>query len=312
MIKCLRSRLRATRRAFPVFLFAAPLRHQALTLVEPYLDADLAVGRVGFREAVVDVGAQRLQRQLTVQIPFGPGNFGAVQAAGDAHLDAARAEAQRRFDRLANRAAERHALFELHRHRLGDQLSVELRLLDLLDVDEHLATGLLLNFLLQFVDFRPLAADDDAGARRVDVDLQPVDRALGLDLRDAGVREALLQRGAQLEVLVQQLRVIAVREPPRAPRLVEPEAESERVNFLTHSYSFACVADFCRATSDFVDLAVLRCGRFGRLSADVPTATTFSGRSDTCTVRCAVRFSTRNARPIGAGRTRLADGPSFA
>ena len=32
---------------------------------------------------------------------------------------------------------------------------------------------------------------------------------------------------------------------------------------------------------------------------------TFSGRSDTCTVRCAVRFSTRNARPIGAGRTRF-------
>ena len=30
------------------------------------------------------------------------------------------------------------------------------------------------------------------------------------------------------------------------------------------------------------------------------------------TVRCAVRFRTRNARPIGAGRTRLAAGPWFA
>ena len=35
-------------------------------------------------------------------------------------------------------------------------------------------------------------------------------------------------------------------------------------------------------------------------------------RSATCTVRCAVRFSTRNARPIGAGRTRFCDGPWFA
>ena len=34
-----------------------------------------------------------------------------------------------------------------------------------------------------------------------------------------------------------------------------------------------------------------------------------SGRSDTRTVRCAVRFTTRNARPIGAGRIRFIDGP---
>ena len=46
--------------------------------------------------------------------------------------------------------------------------------------------------------------------------------------------------------------------------------------------------------------------------AGAPTATIFSGRSATCTVMCAVRFSTRNARPIGAGRTRFCDGPWFA
>src|SRR5205814_6433531 len=62
---------------------------------------------------------------------------------------------------------------------------------------------------------------------------------LGLDLRDAGVREALLERPAQLEVLVEQLRVVAVRVPPRPPRLVEPEAESERMNLLTHRCSFS-------------------------------------------------------------------------
>jgi len=37
-----------------------------------------------------------------------------------------------------------------------------------------------------------------------------------------------------------------------------------------------------------------------------------AGRSDTCTVRCAVRFTMRNARPIGAGRIRFCDGPWFA
>src|SRR5262249_26339339 len=67
--------LRPPRRPLPVFLFAAALRHQALALVEPHLDADLAVGRVRFGEAVVDVGAQRLRRQLAVQVPLRAGDF---------------------------------------------------------------------------------------------------------------------------------------------------------------------------------------------------------------------------------------------
>ena len=114
---------RRARRALAVFLFAADARPQPLALVEPHLHADLAVGGAGFREAVVDVRAQRLQRQLAVQVPLGARDFRAVQPARHAHLDPARAEAQRRLDRLAHRAAERHALFELHGDRLGDQLA---------------------------------------------------------------------------------------------------------------------------------------------------------------------------------------------
>src|SRR5439155_17316824 len=225
-------------RSLAIFLFTAPERHEALALVEPHLDADLAVGRVRFREAVVDVGAQRLQRELAVQVPLRARDFGAVQPARDADLDAARAETERRLHRLAHRAPEGDAFLELHRDRFGDELRIELRLLDLLDVDEDLAVGPLLDLLLQLVDFRALAADDDAGPRGVDVDLQLVGCALGFDLRHAGVREALLQRLAQRQILVQQLRVVAIRVPPRPPRLVEPEPESERMNLLAHSISF--------------------------------------------------------------------------
>src|SRR4029077_3315686 len=67
---------------------------------------------------------------------------------------------------------------------------------------------------------------------------------------------------------------------------------------------------FDGVVADFIARA--RFGRGASAPGVVPTATTFSGRSDTCTVRCAVRFSVRNARPMGAGRTRLADGPWFA
>jgi hypothetical protein len=78
--------------------------------------------------------------------------------------------------RIARRNGD--ALLELRRHRLGDQLRVELGLLDLLDVDEDLAAGLLLDLLLQLVDLGALAADDDARPRGEDVDLQLVGRAL--------------------------------------------------------------------------------------------------------------------------------------
>src|SRR5829696_4380713 len=70
---------RPTRTAIPVaaavtvavFLFAPNAWPQPLALVQPDLHADLPVGRVAFGEAVVDVGAQRLQRQLAVQVPLG-------------------------------------------------------------------------------------------------------------------------------------------------------------------------------------------------------------------------------------------------
>src|SRR6185295_19519001 len=205
---------------------------------------------------------------------------------------------------------------ELHRHRLADQLRVELRLLDLLDVDEDLAVGLLLDLLLELVDFRPLAPDDDAGARRVDVDLQLVRGALGLDLRHARVGEPLLERRAQLEVLVQQLGVVAIRVPARPPRLVEAEAESERVNLLTHDLSSAALqgplytalkgppyrtaphhgfaAFFDGVVADLTARARRGRGASPAAPEAAGTALTLSTRSDTCTVRCAVRFSTRN------------------
>src|SRR5207237_10586981 len=46
--------------------------------------------------------------------------------------------------------------------------------------------------------------------------------------------------------------------------------------------------------------------------AEADAATTRGARSATRTVRCAVRFTTRKARPMGAGRIRFCDGPWFA
>src|SRR5262249_47147361 len=74
-----RSCLWSSWRAFAVLFLAAAQRYQSLSLVQPHLDANLPVGRIGFSKAVIDIRAERLQRQLTVEIPLGPRDFRAVQ-----------------------------------------------------------------------------------------------------------------------------------------------------------------------------------------------------------------------------------------
>src|SRR5262252_8476271 len=51
------------------------------TLEHPDFDPDDAVRRACFRESVVDVGAQRVERHASLAIPLGARDFDAVQAA---------------------------------------------------------------------------------------------------------------------------------------------------------------------------------------------------------------------------------------
>src|SRR5205823_6210776 len=132
-----------------------------IAAIDPGLHADDSVGRLRFGKAVVDVGAQRVQRQTALQVPLRARDLVTIQTAGDANLDALATEAQSGVNRLAHRTTEADALLKLQRDVLGDQLSVKLRLVDLEDVDKHLAVGALLDVGLELVDLGALAADDD-------------------------------------------------------------------------------------------------------------------------------------------------------
>src|SRR5688572_18693797 len=63
-----------------------------LAFVDPALDADLPVGGPRFGEPIVDVGPQRVQRELPLQVPFRAGDLGSSQASGDPQLDPLRPE----------------------------------------------------------------------------------------------------------------------------------------------------------------------------------------------------------------------------
>src|SRR6516225_490851 len=192
---------------------------QDLALVHPALHADHAVSRARFRETVVDVGAQGMQGQASLQIPLGARDFVAVQTAAYANLNTLAAEAQRRIDSLAHSATEADALLELQRNVLRHQLCVELRLVHFENIDVHVAAGALLDLLLQLVDLSALAADDDARTRSADDDAQLVAWTLDLNRADARRLELVFQLFFQLHVFQQQFVVVALYEPARTPRL---------------------------------------------------------------------------------------------
>src|SRR5690606_11618294 len=106
----------AARGTLPVpttFGGAALMRHgivlEHFAFEDPHLDADDTVGRLGFGNAVVDVGAQRMQRHAAFTVPLGAGDIGTAEAAADIDADAAGAHADRRLHGALHGPTERHA-----------------------------------------------------------------------------------------------------------------------------------------------------------------------------------------------------------
>src|SRR6266702_1791778 len=203
--------------------------------VNPGLHTDESVGRVSFGKTVIDIGAQSVQRQATLQIPLGAGDFVTIQSARYANLDAFAAEAQCTVHALAHRAAEANALFQLQRNRLCYELSVEFRLVDFQNIHEHVAIGPLLQIGLELVDLGAFAANDDARTSRANDDPQLVARTFDFNRADTCRLELIFQLCLQLDVLDQELVIVAIHVPARLPRLGVAESESVRMDFLSHN-----------------------------------------------------------------------------
>src|SRR5215472_9621566 len=215
------------------------LRHRIvledLALEDPHLDAAGAVGRERGRDAVVDVGAQRVQRHAALAVPLHARDLGAAEAARTVDADALGAEPHRRLHRALHGAAEGDATLELLGDRLGDELRVEFRLADLDDVDDDVRVGELGDLPAQLLDVGALLADDDARPRRLDRHPALLVRALDDDARHRRLLELIVQLLADLGVLVQQLAVLVLAGvPARVPGAVDPETQADRIDLLTH------------------------------------------------------------------------------
>src|ERR1700729_862698 len=134
-------------------------------LEDPDLDAAGAEGGERGGNAVVDIGAQRVQRHPALAVPLHARDFRATQPTRAVDTDPLGAETPRRLHRALHGAAERDTALELLRDRFGDQRGVKLGLADFDDVDDDVGGGDVGNLLAQLVDIGALLADHDTGPR---------------------------------------------------------------------------------------------------------------------------------------------------
>src|SRR6185369_11572204 len=105
------------------------------------------------------------QRDAPVRVALGARHLSDTQAAADLDLAALRPRAHRAREPALHRAPEGHAVAQLLGHGLRDELRVELRALDLEDVDLDRLAGHPVQVATQRVDLRAGLADDDPGTR---------------------------------------------------------------------------------------------------------------------------------------------------
>src|SRR5206468_3089434 len=143
----------------------------------------------GGGHAVIDIGAQRVERHAPFAIPLHARDLRSAQASRAIDANAAGTEPHGRLHRTFHGAPERHATLKLLRDRFGDQLRVELGLADLDDVDDDVGLGELGDLPAQFLYVGTFLTDHDSWPRRLNGDAALLVRPLDHDLRHRGLLE---------------------------------------------------------------------------------------------------------------------------
>ena len=120
----------------------APFVH---ALIDPHLNANMALGDLRFGKSVVDFRTEGGKGNRARNLLLAAGHFCSAQSPGQLNLDSLGAHPHRGLDRLLHGPPEGDAALELHGDVVGDQRRAQLGLLDLF----HVQLDVLADHLLQ-------------------------------------------------------------------------------------------------------------------------------------------------------------------
>src|SRR5579883_1389671 len=226
---------------------AARLIRQHLATIDPDFNSDAPERRKRFHLSVIDIGPQRVQRNLPVGVMLGSRDLRAAQAAGNLHFDPARAGAHGPHDRLFHGATKRDALLKLIHDVLGDQARVELGMLNLHHVDGDVFAGEPFEVASNIFDADAALADDDTGLGGVDDDARLIGPPFDLDLADRRRTHPPIERLTDRHVFVKPVDVVLFLEPTAIPGARDSQAHADRMYLLPHYASLDSVAAFSPA-----------------------------------------------------------------
>jgi hypothetical protein len=229
-------------------------------LEDPDLDADDAVGRFRLGQAVIDVGAEGVQRHATlahhsvraISEPFRRPDMRTLMPSAPLRmvLITARFIARRNITRFSICCAMLSATSCASSS--GLRISAMFRRTSSTgDAEELRRLG------AQLLDVLALLADHDAGTRGLDRDVDLLGGALDQYAADRSVGQLLLQKLAHAEIGVdQQRKLLLAGVPLRGPVAGDAQTNAQRVDFLTHRLVLLAVADVNRDVAVALDDAV--------------------------------------------------------
>src|SRR4028118_1484014 len=211
-------------------------------VVDPDLHTDLAHLRLGLPEPVIYVRVQGVQGHPPLAYGLLTAHLDTTETTAALDPGTLRPAPHGARKRPLHRPPERRPARELLRDGLRNERGIQLGPRDLAHVDLDLLLGEALELTPESVNLGAALADNDAGARRVDVHR---DFALLGGLPDphvgyAGARELLLDVLPNLEVLAEKLGKVLVRVPAALEVdllafALDAEAEALRMYFLAYT-----------------------------------------------------------------------------
>src|SRR6266566_5779891 len=205
-------------------------------LTDPTFHPNFAVNRIGLGESIIDCCPQRVQGYLAFPIPFRPRDLRAIETPRTSKPNPLRTEIHRGLHRFFHRTAICDAPLNLQRDVLCHQLCIQLRRLDLLDVDlDLLALRHFRDLFRHLFDLRAFAPDHDPGTGGENRHANAVPRPLDHNLRDGGELQFFLHVAANFQIAMQKRRQFLRRSiPARTPVAAHAQAKPNWINFLSH------------------------------------------------------------------------------